>query len=261
MKALVVISTIFIVACSSDKKDPIVNLEEENLIEDVIYPNFNFDTLRGYYHGKFGDNVLHLTISHVSPFNAVGYNVVNGLIRNVTGKVEQSADSIILNLAESGEHEYDGVFRITFHRNDLSNKGRWSPFGSGVASKTFQLSKKVAPDYSSDFNFDAAVTEANFLHFFSYPGDSLGNLELSIDGLAVYQHGKVVNMEKDSKFLSAKGSWMYKNKVLTIFWQPNSYFPKLKSTFKIVDERNKEDGWLTLQGEGRTFYSSYEKYF
>lgn len=261
MKTLTFLTALLLVACSQKENEPVMTQVAEELPEEVEYPAFNFDTLRGSYQGSFGDKELNLVISHLTPYNVVGYNVINGLIRNVTGKVEQNQDSIILNLAESGEHAYDGVFRVAFHRDNFSNNGKWTPFDSRISAKTFRLKKQYELDYSKDIDYEKPVTDESFLYFFSYASDSIGRILMTNDGLAVYQHNGEVEEEKDAKLLTAHGSWTFKNKVLTISWQPNIYFPKLKSTFKLVDSRFQEDGWLTLQGEGRTLYSGYEGYY
>lgn len=263
MKSIGLILFICILASCSQKKEvsPTISetaLESEN--DPQEYPAYDWDTLAGIYFGPFSDKEININLTYVSEFNAVGYSVMNGLIRNILGKVAQNKDSVKLVLLESGEHPFDGTFYLNIHKTNFEINGEWIPFDSKIKSKQFHLAKRIVIS-NSEFDYDAPLTDDHFLNFFSYSEDSLGSYTFSEDGSVTYQfYDTPYDYEEKQEGTPkiARGSWSVKNKIVTIFWQPNFAFPSLKSQFKMIDKRNEEEfESLLLQGEGRIIYSSY----
>src|SRR5690606_33551981 len=163
---------------------------------------------------------------------------------------------VYLELGEMGDNQNDGVFNLKVNKLDLSITGTWKAYLSDLTRK-FTLERKHS--FVGDFDFDSKVTEENFLEYFSFASDSLGEYSLTSDGLITYEFFSSVaeNQEGIAAPKVATGSWVYKGGKLTVFWQPNSAFPHLKSVFAVEDLRSK-DGYLMLKGEKRTLYSGYE---
>lgn len=233
---------------SKETVDPETSVQnaDSEVVQD--FPAFNWDTLKGIYSGDFAGNDIRIRINYISNKQVVGYNVHKGLLRNISGHVEQTQDSIILHMQEPGDNEYDGTFKILIDRNTLNMNGTWVPFRHNLSSKAFSLKRL---EFDTDYDYDAKITPSNFTMHFPYVGDSLGDFMFYDDGMVVYEyyptHDEVNRVEQ---LLEATGSWSLKGSVLTINWQPNSAFPSLQSTFKV----GKDEYTNNLIGEGRTLY-------
>lgn len=257
---------LFFTSCKSDKQKEASGLNGENIpvteVNEEQFPPYNWDTLKGVYAGPFLNSEIHINLTYVTEFNAVGYSVVNGLVRNISGKVSQSKDSVRLVLSEQGDNAYDGVFSLEINKNNFQTKGEWKPYDSKLTSKTFSLKKKKSPDYTKFDYYKDPITADNFLMFYEFSQDSLGYYRFSNDGSVNYEFYKTTDdFEAQSGTMQfAIGSWKLNGKSVTINWQPNFAYPKLKSQFNIVDDR-KNEGSVTLRGENRVIYSSYEMGF
>lgn len=251
-------------SCKSDKKKETSGLNGEAVTEvsEQQFPPYNWDTLKGVYFGPFLKSEIHINLTYVTEFNAVGYSVVNGLVRNVSGKVSQTKDSVRLVLSEQGDNAYDGVFSIDINKHNFQANGKWQPYDSKLASKTFSLKKKKPLNYSDFDYYKDPITADNFLMFYEFSQDSLGYYRFLEDGSVNYEFYQTTDdfETKNGTLQFAIGSWKLNGKSVTVNWQPNFAFPKLKSQFKIVDDR-KDEGSVTLRGENRVIYSSYEMGF
>jgi len=215
-----------------------------------VYPAFDWDTLKGIYIGDFAGSEIRIKITYVSNKNVVGYNIHKGLLRNISGKVSETQDSVILYMDEPGDNQFDGTFQILIDRQNLNVNGTWVPFNKKLSKKAFTL-KKLIPE---DYNDNAVISNANFANYFSYVGDSLGDFYFSDDGFVVYSYyPRLDEIHRNEQLESVKGSWSVKGKDVIINWQENPVFPAKMSTFKI----GKEEYYRTLKGEGRELTDMY----
>lgn len=258
MLTLLLLITTFIVSCGEKNNQSGENEVTENPEETEEYPVYNWDTLRGIYSGKFSDKEININLTYVSEFNAVGYSVMSGLIRNISGKVTHTEDSVQITLAEPGDHVHDGTFYLSVHKQNLRLNGTWVAFNSSIPSKTFSLKKKKAISFDG-VDYNEPVTGENFSVFYNHCRDSLGEYYFSEDGSVIYDfYNTPDEYESESGAMQrAKGSWSYKANVITVFWQPNFAYPHLKSQFKIVEDKSDDYRYLQLVGEGRVIYSTY----
>jgi hypothetical protein len=222
------------------------------------YSFYNWDTLTGIYSGRFSDKEININLTYVSEFNAVGYSVMGGLIRNMSGKVTHTGDSVEITLAEPGDHAHDGTFYLNIHKNNFGVNGKWIAFNSSISSKKFNLKKKKTLNYF-DVEDNDPITAENFAVFYNHCRDSLGEYYFYEDGSVIYDfYNTPDEYETESGVMQkAKGSWSYKENNITVFWQPNFAFPNLKSQFKIVEDKDVEFRYLQLTGEKRIIYSTY----
>lgn len=252
---LLLICISFLTSCSEEKVDFGQDTIKEEIKQPEVYPDFDWDTLKGIFTGQFSDAEIRIVITYISDKNVVGYNVHKGLVRNINGLVDQTQDSVILNMKEPGDNEFDGTFRIAFARNNLKNKGVWIPNKPSLGTKKFSLTRFVP---NNDYSEEIKLNTETFAQYFDTARDSLGTYYFEPDGFVKYEYYASENdyetANKDQMQV-AKGSWSFDGKLVTIHWQLNTAYPKLKSQFKpVVDSE-----WysLHLEGEGRIIYSMY----
>ncbi len=255
---LLVVFAIIFVACKEKKA-----VAETSLTVDIEqgvqnFPIFNWDTLRGVYHGKFSDKEININLTYVSEYNAVGYSVVSGLIRNLSGKVTQTLDSVKIILVEPGDHAHDGTFYLAISKENFGIVGRWEAFSSTISSKKFKLTKKLPLDYS-ELDSQTPLNEENFQYFFNNAYDSFGNYTFNEDGSVTYEFymTEEENEQDNGTLYTANGSWEFHSNKIIVFWQPNFAFPSLKSQFNLIDIRNDEEYNLMLEGEGRKIFANF----
>lgn len=244
---------LMVCACTDESKDNLPpSTDEVALAEDSDdFAPFDWDTLKGIYSGDFSGSDIRIKINYISNKQVVGYNVHKGLLRNISGKVQQTKDSIILLMQEPGDNPYDGTFKLMIDRKTLAVNGTWVPFHDNLSAKVFTLKKL---EFDKDYNYDAKVTASNFSQFYGYVGDSLGDFAFFDDGLVEYTYYPLEDeVNRVEQMQEAKGSWTLNGSTVSINWQPNSAFPSLKSTFQV---KKGEYGHI-LDGEGRTLYAEY----
>lgn len=238
-------------ACSEQADKKIETFETEEVIEvPEEFPSFDWDTLKGMYVGDFAGSDIRINITYLTSSNVVGYNIHKGLLRNISGKVQQTMDSVILNMEEPGDNKFDGIFKLFVNRENLKINGIWVPFDKKITPKAFTLQKVIPLEYDEK----APITNGNFTNFFNYVADSLGEFRFEEDGFVVYSYypnngasGKKEQLE------TVKGTWSVKGKKVIINWQPNTAFPKTTSTFNILHAEYEH----VLTGEGRELYEMY----
>lgn len=248
---------ILFTSCKGNKElTPENTVDSESSVQEL--PDYYFDTLQGIYSGQFGDKEINIRLNYVTEHNAVGYCVVNGLIRNLSGKVEQTQDSVKLVLEEPGDNQYDGTFYLSIHKTNFNVNGKWEPFRLS-GSKKVSLKRKILLNYA-DIDENTPVNDQSFSLFFERGIDSLGSYFFNPDGHVKYEfYDSPDDFETESGTMKiANGSWTLKKGIVTIYWQPNFAFPNLKSQFKLIDLRlESEYISFKLVGEGRTINSSY----
>ena len=243
------ILTLFLSSCGADKKTGRAGETSASADSTAVLEPFYYDTLKGIYYGDFGGTELRIVINYVSEGHAVGYSIVKGLQRNISGKVTATATTIDMELAEPGDNKYDGVFKLSADRQTFGISGSWKPNDPKLAVKTFKLAKMELPGEGE------AITPANFASFFAYAADSLGEFNFDQSGLCTYVYYPSKNDDYRDQKEEFTGSWRLNGDQLTIDWQENPVFPSRTSTFRIVTQP--EYTQYLLEGEGRSIYSYY----
>lgn len=259
-KLLLTLFTIILFSCgdntsseASQEASVKTNLENkptESEAENVVYPEFNWDTLQGLYSGMFGGSEIRIKINYISDKNVVGYNVHKGLVRNIHGPVEQTMESVILNLEEPGDHPYDGKFVLTVDRKTLAIKANWTPNDTiNLRPKTVTLDR-VNTDYK---DISEGIDAENFSVYFSYVGDTIGEMYFKEDGLVIYRYYPNTDYdERREQYKEIKGSWTFQKNGAAIDWQKNEIFPGT-SHVQIIRE---DEYYAYLKMGTRTLYPS-----
>lgn len=240
-----------IVSCGGNNDDSVSSKDVETEVNEVLsFEPFDWDTLKGGYLGDFGGSEIRINITYVSNKNVVGYNIHKGLFRNISGKVTETMDSIVLHMDEPGDHKFDGTFQIVVLKSDLSMHGTWVPFKKGLGKKVFSLEKIIID------KDDKKLSNSNFSDYFYYVSDSLGSFYFDNSGFVKYKYyPKTDNVNYADQLEEIKGSWTISGKNLLINWAENPVFPSRKSTFKVIFDT--EEYNFELIGEGRTLYANY----
>lgn len=228
------------------KKEAIEPVAEKASIE---FNNENLDTLTGVYFGNFGGSDIRIVLTHVGKSHVVGYNLLKGLRRNISGTYVKQGDTVQMTLAEPGDNEYDGVFEMEIYLDKFNGKGKWKANSEKISNKSFTFDKLPPFEYVEDLD---KLNNSNFASTFNWVEDSLGSIRFQNDGSCVYEYYPTVdNQNRVEQKEEVKGSWTYKNKQVKIAWQANPIFPTRTSLLDAISE----DYSFYLTCGGRTFYS------
>lgn len=246
------IASVVLFSCGEDKsKEPVVQIKK---IETEIGPedDFYYDTLKGMYTGDFGGSEIRIILNYVSGSNAIGYNIHKGLQRNLQGKVSREGDKVSIILNEPGDHEFDGIFKLTFTGKMESPTGVWESLSGKISKKNFKLKKIVRKKDDDDYY---TLNQVNFTNLFSYCYDTLGDYRFEQDGLCVYEYyPKKDDETRVEQMIRVKGSWSLSDSIVAIDWQPNKRFKNSRMIF-IVRRGEYEEPYL--DGEGMKIYNHW----
>lgn len=249
MKLFLFASSIFFLFACNTESIPAEIKTEINYVENEIPPedDFHYDTLTGMYTGDFGGSEIRVILNYVSGTNVIGYNIHKGLQRNINGKLRRSGDSIIMTLPEPGDHEYDGIFELTFLGIDKKPRANWKSNSGKIPSKNFNLKKLEAPSDSK-----GGINVSNFADYFGYVFDTLGNYTFEPDGFCIYEYyPKTDDENRIEQLIEVKGMWSLTGNTVTVDWQKNNVFSEPKMTFEIVMGEYEE---FYLKGKDRELY-------
>lgn len=240
---------LFLFSCKQDVKDDELKIATEN---QEIIPTFDLDTLRGMYIGDFAGSDIRIVISFVSHNHAVGYNIHKGLQRNISGTLKEEMHEVILELNEPGDHEFDGVFTLTFAKEDLSCTGTWKSNSNKIKSKSFNLKRVVLQKeyYELDKVKLEDISNSNFCQIFAMTSDTIGDLNFFEDGLCKFEYyPKLDEVDRKEQLKVILGSWTISDDHrLIVSWKKNDYFEDAKSIFDIVLLPESYEFYLNLNG-------------
>lgn len=229
---LLLLASFYLFACSSKSK-PGDSASKVN--EEISNKPFDFDTLVGIYEGSFDGNPIQINVNMATAHHAVGYNIYKGLIRNVSGKIVDSVNHVIMRLEEPGDNQFDGVFELVIDKDNFNVDGKWTPFKSNLTSKKFKLEKLPEEEYEEEYE-EGKINRRTIYSDFSYAVDSIGKYRFSQDGSVSFEYYATEDEENyvDQKEL-IKGNWSLKGIAVTIMWEPNTVFPSRKSVYEVKE--------------------------
>ena len=253
-KGLLLIGLIIatVTSCSPEKEPIVTEVLKVEYVDNEIPPpdDFDYDTLKGMYSGDFGGSEIRLILNYVSSTKAIGYNIHKGLQRNLNGRITKKGDTILMSLPEPGDHEFDGVFELTFLGIDKTPKAKWASNSGKISEKKFKLKKLEAPKEGKE-----GINSFNFSEFFYYVYDSIGNYSFEPDGLCIYKYYDQKDAENRVEYeVKVKGNWSLKGNTVMIDWEKNKIFPQQKMRFEIVQGEYDE---YVLKSEDRELYNYY----
>ena len=250
-------------SCSSDTDSAKNNVTAEKTSVDSVsteewFPETNFDTLRGFYTGDFGDGFINVVLTYVNDKKAIGYNVHKGLQRNISGSVVQKKDRFELTLNEPGDNKYDGIFTLIISKKDGRVNANWTANDPKIPSKKFTLKKlgsKKTDESGEKFYYDGGeITEDNFMELFSYSNLDGGYVEFKENGILRYTYYPEGQENEQQEII--KGSWKFADqKTIVINWSKNVRFREQVMKFKLTQ---KEDEMPSFDGpNGLSIYPDY----
>lgn len=247
----------------------VFSCSQPTIVEDVIeiesvaadipdIDTFNYDTLAGMYTGDFGGSDIRIIINYISKTNAIGYNIHRGLQRNINGKVTRQGDSIIVRLAEPGDHKYDGVFELLFTDNHDAPIGKWISNSGDIPEKTVELRKLQVESKNADW--DDTVNAINFYQYVEFANNAIGEFTFEKDGLVIFSYypdGSEIDWDhlasaRVEQSVEITGNWTVKGDQLILSWQDNDVFPTSMMEYKI----QKQDYELQLVGLNDTIITN-----
>lgn len=193
--------------------------------------SYDYHRLEGIYGGDFGGTDIRIILRHITPTSATGYNLHDGLRRNISGTVAMADKGIQFTLSEPGDDAYDGTFSFTLDTSAATLSGTWKPKNSSSTSAKSYTLQRIYKDTTQQ-DYSNTWTEGNDV------------LTIDDEGLCTYKYYPPTGQMEE-----IRGNWVKQSKGYIIYWQKNPVFPeKLELQLKTANEYSG-----TLKGGGHTF--------
>jgi hypothetical protein len=213
------------------------HLDDSNNSENVV-DRFNpkelpcLAELIGLYIGDFGENSIRLELTYINKHKVLGYNLLKGLQRNLSGDVFYSDSLFTLTLNEPGDHEYDGKFILTVNKSNCTVSGEWQSNSGKIAGKQFKLEKIELIE-----DFDAPISLGSFANRFYFLTNQIGHdIQFFANGKVVYTHYIQENENSEPKPESFNGNWYLADNKVVVEFSKNNVFKDKKVFFKMTQE-------------------------
>ncbi|GEP91571.1 hypothetical protein SAMN05660909_03657 [Chitinophaga terrae (ex Kim and Jung 2007)] len=246
VKSFVLLSfaVLFLFACHSGKP-------ENNTIAVAATDSSAFKNLINVYKADFGNGVIYINLNFFNGKDVGGYNIHNGLRRNIHGTARKENNNWIVTLAEPGDHPLDGVFTLTFDAGFSQCDGNWKANNTRYAEKNFKL-EKITPseeegffnDPTFDFVFVDYSASKSELHF-----QKDGSCELKL-------YKRITDSTYADQLITLKGSYQKENdSTIRVTWKANDILPE-QSDFVFEYNDQKDDNYhypIGIHGEDYHF--------
>lgn len=220
-------------SCSNDNQD--INPQADTTLGDFEKQETPcLAELLGLYIGDFGGSSLRIEITYLNQHKVLGYNLLKGLQRNLSGDVFYSDSLFTLTLNEPGDHEHDGKFILYIDKSNCSVSGEWHSNSGKISARKFNLEKI---ELNSDY--DAPISLGNLADRFDFLRNELGH------DIQFFQNGKVkytyyVNIEEsensEAKSEIFNGNWFISDDEIVVEFEKNIIFKEKKVYFKMIHE-------------------------
>ena len=200
----------------------------------------------GTYKGDFGGSPIYITINYCSGNKIAGYNTHKGLRRNISGSITNKGNKLDIQLAEPGDHEFDGIFSLVMDTSLSQASGSWKP------SNNKSLSEK-------QLSLTRLTKTASSLSYLS--GDH-SDIYFDEDGSCTLNYYEKVNDSTFSKQMNTlRGTWeKQSDTVMLVNWQPNPVYQQRSTTF-IIKNPTDEGSSVSLEEANGGFFSFSENDF
>jgi hypothetical protein len=194
---------------------------------DINYP------LLGVFKGDFDGKPIYITVNYAQNGHIAGYNIVNGLRRNLSGNFQFTNNGYEVFLSEPGDHPFDGKFAMHLDNDAQKGTSIWTPLNTTtLKEKSFSLEKvkKESLDPNDNFiDFDLA-------------GDHR-DITFGKDGSVVLNY---YDMRPDSSSYAEQmntitGTWEKKGDSITVIWQKKTDQPLPATVYYIVLEKDADN--------------------
>ncbi len=184
----------------------------------IFPPDFDYKIIEGVYTGSFGEHVLYLNLRKVTGKNVVGYTVLKGVRRNVSGPMEVLDDVFHLSLKQPGNNPKDGYLDIKIDKATMLLSGTWTP-------------RNTAQDSPVSFSLIKKTESENYYDNYASYSDSLHRITFDQNGQCVYEFYNDSSKGDKSQITAVNGSWVLKDGSYTIDWEENEVFSSTRSIF------------------------------
>ncbi len=108
----------------------------------------------GHWVGKFGKNMINITLANINGEEIEGFSVCAGNFRKIVGTISDDGSNFLeVKMDEPGTDQYDGSFEFSIDLNKDEVSGHWTPFkAEGNSEKDYLLKKK-------EWSYDPEVGE------------------------------------------------------------------------------------------------------
>ena len=194
-------------SCESEPKSDVSKpvKAEKPISEDII--NFDYDSLIGIYSYEYDHSVVRIEINYCSESKILGRNIFRGKIRNLSGKVKQEENSILIELEAMGDMDDDPSYSFKVDPIDYSIKGQRMSLSKTVDKKNITLKRLNFQER----NEGDRLTIENAFYWEGQFQDSIGGLWFSRNGKVEYEEVYSSNEGGVEKITKIKGSWFIKN--------------------------------------------------
>ncbi|MEI6851409.1 MAG: hypothetical protein WCL06_01145 [Bacteroidota bacterium] len=98
------------------------------------------NNILGIWIGKFSNKIMQIAITEVNQSNIIGYDILNGKKRSLSGTFTETNVQYTLLLNEPGDDKGDGKFDISINKSNLAAQGTWQSF-KGNLKYSFNFNK------------------------------------------------------------------------------------------------------------------------
>lgn len=231
------LAVLLLFACHSAQQETKTEVVETT--DSTIFKNL----INVYTAKDFGNGPIYINLNFFNGKDVGGYNVHNGLRRNIHGTAKKENGNWVVTLSEPGDHPLDGVFTLTFNAGFTSCDGKWIANNAKYAEKTFKLEK--ADIGADDSNFGGATFDLTFVDYAA----SKSEIHFNKDGtceLKLYK--KITDSTYAEQLVALAGSYQKENdSILKITWKPNDIFPQ-QSFFTMELDNSEGDKYIFPRG-------------
>ena len=212
-------------------------------------PPPSFDTQRalGTYEGSFGKGLLAVTINYINGDVVSGYDLHQGIRRNINGRLKADGAYLSFALREPGDRPEDGVLTFRLDTAKGTVKGQWRPLQSGKATgRDIELTRDAS---------DGGV------------GYDLGSWAEGKDSVVTFHYGGYCEYkyyihaeDSTSQLNTIRGSFAVNGNTVRIDWERNNATPARQMTLHFIStavgggsgetSRSLEGGGWTLNPVG-----------
>ena len=98
------------------------------------------NNILGIWIGEFSNKIMQIAITEVNQSNIIGYDILNGKKRSLSGTFTETNVQYTLLLNEPGDDKGDGKFDISINKSNLAAQGSWQSF-KGNQKFSFNFNK------------------------------------------------------------------------------------------------------------------------
>ena len=229
--------------------------------------------VKGNYSGHSGKNLVTLVINYIVGKTVSGYDVHQGIRRNLNGEVVPEGNLLNFVLKEPGTRPGDGSYIFSLDTVNFSSTGTFVPqdtakfhvskialqrekpgFDDGVYAEYWHANE----DSTLIFHLDGTCS----FEFYPHTAIAPDTTALKKDSTG-RSYDDAVSSDDLDQLVTIRGNFEKKGMVYHIEWEKSPYLHDLKWTMERKDIKDGKDSTIlpfpTLIGQGLTFHQELEE--